>query len=127
MIKEINMTGSHTIFYTEFIAATLNLKKVLQQYQDDSLIYSLFKDFDHQDIDVLTVQNLTASLTRMGKEVTIEQIEKIIRELNLPGPELKIDYQNFKRIIMLDPMTALLEKKDQHPLFVLEEEDENYD
>jgi calcium-dependent protein kinase len=32
MIKEINMTGSHTIFYTEFIAATLNLKKVLQQY-----------------------------------------------------------------------------------------------
>ena len=55
MIKEINMTGTSTIFYTEFIAATLNLKKILSQYQDDSLIFALFKDFDHQDIDVLTV------------------------------------------------------------------------
>ena len=26
---------------------------------------------------------------------------------------------------MMDPMNALFEKKDQHPLFVLEEEDEN--
>lgn len=41
------------------------------------------------------------------------------------GSELKIDFQNFKRIIMLDPMLALKEKRDQHPLFVLEEEDEN--
>jgi hypothetical protein len=35
-----------------------------------------------------------------------------MKELSLPGPDLKIDYQNFKKIIMLDPMTALLEKKD---------------
>jgi hypothetical protein len=32
MIREIDMTGSKTIFYTEFIAATLNLKKMLSQY-----------------------------------------------------------------------------------------------
>jgi hypothetical protein len=49
------MTGSNTIFYTEFIAATLNLKKLLSHYVDDSLLYSVFKDFDHQDIEVLTV------------------------------------------------------------------------
>ncbi len=29
MIREIDMTGSKTIFYTEFIASTLNLKKIL--------------------------------------------------------------------------------------------------
>ena len=87
----------------------------------------MFKDFDHQDIDVLTVQNLTASLTRMGKEITMQQVESIIKELNLPGPDLKIDFANFKKIILLDPMAALLELKDQHPLFVLEEEDENND
>ena len=47
MIKEIDMTGSKTIFYTEFIAATLNLKKILSQYSDESLIHALYKDFDH--------------------------------------------------------------------------------
>ncbi len=61
----------------------------------------------------------------MGKEVTMQQVENIIKELNLAGSDLKIDYQNFKRVIMMDPMNALFEKKDQHPLFVLEEEDEN--
>ena len=63
----------------------------------------------------------------MGKEVTMQQVEKIIQDLQLPGGELRIDYQTFKKIVMLDPMTSLLEKRDQHPLFVLEEEDENYE
>jgi Ca2+-binding EF-hand superfamily protein len=71
IIKEIDMTGSKTIFYTEFIAATIDLPKLLAQYEDDSLLHALYKDFDHQDIDMLTVANLTASLTRMGKEITM--------------------------------------------------------
>jgi hypothetical protein len=66
------MTGSNTIFYTEFLAATIDLPKLLSQYDDDSLLHALYKDFDHKDIDMLTVVNLTASLTRMGKEVTIQ-------------------------------------------------------
>jgi hypothetical protein len=48
----------------------------------------------------------------MGKEVTMQQVESIIRELNLPGPDSKIDFANFKRIILMDPMAALLEKND---------------
>lgn len=38
---------------------------------------------------------------------------------------LSVDYPTFKKIILIDPMTALKEKGDLHPLFVLEEEDEN--
>lgn len=64
------MTGGKTIFYTEFLAASIDIKKLLATYNDDSLLYALFKDFDHQDIEILTVQNLTASLMRMGKEIT---------------------------------------------------------
>ena len=71
MIKAIDMTGSSTIFYTEFLAATIDLTKLLAQYEDDSLLYALYKDFDHQNLNMLTVPNLTASLTRMGKEVTL--------------------------------------------------------
>lgn len=71
MIDQIDMSGTQTILYTEFIASTLNLKKVLETHENESMLYALFKDFDHQNIEMLTVTNLTASLTRMGKEVTI--------------------------------------------------------
>jgi len=66
------MTGSKTILYTEFIASTLNLKKILETHDVESMLYALFKDFDHQNIEMLTVTNLTASLTRMGKDITIQ-------------------------------------------------------
>lgn len=75
------MTGSGTINYTEFLAATIDLPNLLAQYEDDSLLYALYKDFDHQNINMLTVPNLTASLTRMGKDVTIKQVEVIIQEV----------------------------------------------
>ena len=75
------MTASGTINYTEFLAATIDLPNLLAQYEDDSLLYALYKDFDHQNINMLTVPNLTASLTRMGKDVTIKQVEVIIQEV----------------------------------------------
>jgi hypothetical protein len=55
MIDFVDMTGTKTVFYTEFLAATIDLPKLLTQYEDDSLLHALFKDFDHQDIDLLTV------------------------------------------------------------------------
>lgn len=78
------MTGSKTIFYTEFLAATIDLHKLLASYEDDSLLHALYKDFDHQDINMLTVQNLTASLTRMGREISLDEVGSIIKELQLP-------------------------------------------
>jgi hypothetical protein len=72
MVDKIDMSGTNTIMYTEFIASTLNIKKVFETHDKESMLYALFKDFDHQNIEQLTVTNLTASLTRMGKDVTIQ-------------------------------------------------------
>lgn len=47
IINEVDMTGSKTVFYTEFLAATIDLPKLLAQYEDDSLLHALYKDFDH--------------------------------------------------------------------------------
>jgi hypothetical protein len=55
MIDQVDMTGSKTISYTEFLAATIDLPKLLAQYEDDSLLHALYKDFDHQAIDMLTI------------------------------------------------------------------------
>ena len=65
-------------------------------------------------------------MTRMGKEVSLTLIEEIIKELNIPdNKDLKIDFKNFKRIILDDPIAALKAKEDLHPLFILEEEVEH--
>ena len=107
--------------YTEFIASTLNLKKVLDAHENEAMLYALFKDFDHQNIEILTVTNLTASLTRMGKEITIQQVEEIIKELKIQTiskDEPAINFNDFKKIILLDPLSALREKGDLHPLFI---------
>lgn len=118
MVKAIDMTGSGTIFYTEFLAATIDLPRLLSQYEDDSLLYALYKDFDHQNLNMLTVPNLTASLTRMAKEVTLQQVEEIIKELKLPHQELTIDFSSFKRIIMQHPAKLIKETDDKHPFLI---------
>jgi calcium-dependent protein kinase len=35
MIDQIDMNGSKTIMYTEFIASTLNLKKILENHSNE--------------------------------------------------------------------------------------------
>lgn len=57
---------------------------------------------------------------RMSKDVTIGEVEQIIKELHLPHQDLSIDYSSFKRIIMMDPATRAKEKEDKHPLFIQE-------
>lgn len=58
----------------------------------------------------------------MGKEVTLDQVSAIIKELQLPHQELSIDFSSFKRIIMQDPAKSIKEKEDKHPLFLREED-----
>ena len=47
MIDQIDMSGTKTNLYTEYLASTLNLKKVLETHENESMLYALFKDFDH--------------------------------------------------------------------------------
>lgn len=82
----------------------------------------MYKDFDHQNIEMLTVPNLTAGLTRMGKDMTQKQVEALIREVQQPHQEPSIDFSSFKRIIMDDPLKRLKEKEDKHPLFFIRDE-----
>jgi len=38
-------------------------------------LYALFKEFDHEDIEVLTIHNIKGAMKRMGKDITNEEIE----------------------------------------------------
>ena len=50
IIKEVSFYGNGRINYTEFLAATIKVKKVLNK----AWIWTLFKDFDTDDSGFIT-------------------------------------------------------------------------
>ncbi len=50
IIKEVSFYGNGRINYTEFLAATIKVKKVLNKAR----IWTLFKDFDTDDSGFIT-------------------------------------------------------------------------
>lgn len=71
IVEEVNIRGNGEINYSEFIAATIEAKKMLTNEK----LYALFKEFDHQDINVLTINNIKVALRRMGRDLSIFSIE----------------------------------------------------
>jgi calcium-dependent protein kinase len=62
-------------------------------------LYGLFKEFDHEDIDVLTIHNIKGAFLRMGKHITDEEIEAMLSEHKIAKDGF-IDFEHFKEIIM---------------------------
>lgn len=71
IIESVNFKGNGEINYSEFIAATVSVQEILTNER----LYALFKEFDHEDIDVLTIHNIKGAMRRMGKDITNEEIE----------------------------------------------------
>lgn len=62
MIKESDYAGSGQINYSEFIAATIDVKKFL----NDSKLRSVFSLFDTDHSGQITVANLHAAFQKLG-------------------------------------------------------------
>lgn len=52
------------------MAATISPKQIFT----DKMLYGLFKDLDHENINVLTPYNIQATFKRLGKEIPIQEI-----------------------------------------------------
>eukprot|EP00347_Sterkiella_histriomuscorum_P008716 403344026 len=95
IIESVNFKGNGEINYSEFIAATLSIQEILTNER----LYALFKEFDHEDIDVLTTHNIKGAMRRMGKDITNEEIEQMLKEHEIPSNG-QIDFEKFKEIIL---------------------------
>jgi calcium-dependent protein kinase len=62
-------------------------------------LYALFKEFDHEDIEVLTIHNIKGAFLRMGNDVSIQEIESMLSEHKVPKDGF-IDFEQFKQIIL---------------------------
>ena len=95
IIESVNFKGNGEINYSEFIAATLTVQKLLTNER----LYGLFKEFDHEDIDVLTKHNIKGAFLRMGRNITDEDIEQMLSEHKIEK-EGYIDFEHFKEIML---------------------------
>ena len=95
IIKEIDYKGNKQINYSEFIAATLQTKKIL----NDSRLKVLFKEFDVDNSGHITKENLKEAFERLDKIVTKSEIKEILEKHDHAG-DGRLSFQEFK-IMML--------------------------
>ena len=63
IIEEIDYYGNGMINYSEFIAAALSVDQDL----NDEQLWSLFKKFDVDNSDFITIDNLKEAFKRLGR------------------------------------------------------------
>lgn len=92
-MKEIDYQGNKKINYTEFLAATISVKKFLTEEK----MLALFKQFDTDNSGKITIDNIIGAMHKMNHEVTENDIKEIMDKHNLKNNK-HLDYNDFKTI-----------------------------
>jgi Ca2+-binding EF-hand superfamily protein len=62
IITEIDFHGQKRINYTEFLAATISVKKILTNER----LYAMFKQFDADGSGFITPQDIVEAMQKLG-------------------------------------------------------------
>lgn len=76
LIGELDYDGNSKINYSEFLAATVEVSTMLTH---DKLM-AIFKGFDLENKNELTVSNIKDAMSKLGKEVNDAEIENIMKK-----------------------------------------------
>jgi calcium-dependent protein kinase len=66
IIDEVDYFGNKKINYTEFIVATMDVKRFL----DEEKLDALFNQFDTDGSGTITKENIVAAMNKVGHEIT---------------------------------------------------------
>ena len=90
-MENVDFRGNGKINYSEFLAATISVKNVL----NDELLYALFKHFDTDDSDFITLENIREAFNKAGKQVDEREIEEMIEKHDI-AKDKRISFDEFK-------------------------------
>lgn len=75
IIREIDYIGNGKINYTEFLAATLQIRDSLTE----EMLWRLFKKFDVDDTGFISKENLMEAFKRLGRaKLTLTDVSEMI-------------------------------------------------
>lgn len=96
--KNTDFKGDGRINYSEFVAATLECRALL----NENVILSAFTMFDVDNTGYITVSNVKEALKRAGREVEDQEVKEMMKEVG--GADYGIDYETFKKLVGKDSL-----------------------
>ena len=96
MIREVDLDGSGTIDFKEFLC--LMVKKMKGNDTEEELLEA-FKVFDRDGNGYITSHELRHIMTNLGEGLSPEEVEEMIREADLDN-DGQIDYDEFVKMMM---------------------------
>ena len=73
IIDQLDYAHNDKINYTEFIAATLDVRKIINS--DEGKLKSIFNSFDVDNSGFITRENLKLAFSKYGREITDAEID----------------------------------------------------
>jgi len=95
IINEIDHKGNNSINYTEFLAATMTARKLL----NENRLVMLFREFDTDDSGYITKENLEEAFHKLDSPLTKKQIQEIITEHD-DSRDGKISFEEFSKMLL---------------------------
>lgn len=95
IIEEMDYDGNHMINYSEFLAATVSVQNILTHAR----LEALFKQFDVEDKNEISGQNIRDAMTKMGREVSDKELDEIMKRHDITGDKA-ISFEEFKNMML---------------------------
>ena len=74
IIRELDYDDNGKINYTEFLSATIDISKYLTREK----VMALFKQFDVNNDDTISRENIKAAFTKLGRELDDDEVNAIM-------------------------------------------------
>jgi calcium-dependent protein kinase len=97
IIQDINFEGQTLINYSEFLAATIST----QQFLSEERLWALFKHFDPNEDNLLSVDAVKRKLAAQGKRMNTQEIKDIMKsqDINEKYEGRQMSFGGFKRVM----------------------------
>ena len=75
LIREVDYQGNGKINYSEFLSATIDVKRFLSEQR----LRAIFQQFDTDNSGSITAQNIVYAFEKLGQNVPLTEIEAMIQ------------------------------------------------
>ncbi len=95
IVKNVDYAGNGKINYSEFLAATIEIKQVLTYDR----LWALFKYFDTDSSGYITPANIKEAFAKTGKKITDEDVKHILQSHDIEKNGI-LSFDEFRLILV---------------------------
>ena len=101
LIETLDYAQNDKINYTEFIAATLDVKSIISK--DEKKLLGIFNTFDVDNTGYISKENMKVAFSKYGREITDDEIINVLKQHDKAQND-RIDFTEFKQMLEEDFM-----------------------